>query len=632
MAARLFRAQTAILGVLLGLAGLTATAAGETMEVKTRDQIEAKYKWDLTDMYASDADWEADMQAVEAAIPHLKGYAGKISQSPDQFLAYMHLLEDAAAKLDRAYSYASMAYDQDTSNQQYTALRERAAGMAQRLGDATSWFSPEVTSMSREAWDKWFAENPDLSLYRQFIDDELRTRAHVLSAPEERLLALSANMSRAPGNANTALRETDMQFPTVKDENGNDVELSEGRLFVLLQSPDPAVRRNASITMLATYGKFQNTASALMAGNIARDIFHAEARNYPSSLAAAVDGDNIDTTVVLNLIATVKKNAGVLQRYCELRRRALGLDEIHLYDMYAPLLPEDRIEVPYEEAVAKIEAAMAPLGAEYVAAMKAGFAGGWVDVYENQNKRSGAYSSGTFLAHPYILLNYNDTQEDMFTTAHEIGHAMHTWHTMKAQPFIYADYTTFVAEVASTFNEALLLDYLMKNEQDPLRKLALVSQYIDNIRGTFITQTMFADFELRMHRAAEQGLPLTAEALSQMYRDTARDYFGPNVVIDDEYGFTWIRIPHFYRNFYVYKYATSLAGSQALSQKVLAGEPGAKERYIEFLSNGSSKYPIDLLKGAGVDLSTPAPNEMTMQKFDQLVTEMEKLLKQAGRI
>jgi len=345
-----------------------------------------------------------------------------------------------------------------------------------------------------------------------------------------------------------------------------------------------------------------------------------------------VDGDNVDTTVVLNLIGTVRKNADALQRYCELRRKTLGLDEIHLYDMYAPLLPENRIQVPYDDAVKTIETALAPLGKDYVKSMKAAFAGGWVDVYETRNKRSGAYSNSTFLSHPYMLLNYNDTMEDMFTTAHEMGHAMHSFYTLKSQPFVYADYSIFVAEVASAVNEALLLDHLMKHEKDPVKKLALVQQYLDNIRGTFITQTMFADFEYRMHQAAERGAPLTAEALSQMYRDTARDYFGPNVVIDDAYGYTWIRIPHFYRNFYVYKYATSYAASQAISQKVLRGEPQARDNFIRFLSGGSSKYPVDILKDAGVDMSTPVPVELTMQKFDELVTEMERLLQQMGKI
>jgi oligoendopeptidase F len=620
-------------GIAWLVAGLLATtAAGQTGEVKTRDQIDAKYKWDLSAMYAGQDAWEADMKAIEAAIPQLKAFDGKVTKSPEQFLAYMKLYEQTAAKLDNAYTYAAMSFDQDTSDQRFTALKERAADMTQRLGDATSWFSPEVTAMPREAWEKWFAGSPGMNLYRQMIDNQLRVTAHVLSPAEERLLALSSNMARTPGNANVALRETDMVFPTIQDENGEDIQLSEGRLFMLLQSPDPAVRRNASITMLETYGQYKNTAAALMAGNVARDIFYARARNYPSSLAASVDNDNVDTTVVLNLINTVKKNAGTLQRYCELRRKALGLDEIHLYDMYAPMLPETRIEVAYDDAVKTIEAAMAPLGEDYVRTMKAGFAGGWVDVYENRNKRSGAYSTATFLSHPYILLNHNDTMEDMFTIAHEMGHAMHSSYTLKTQPFVYADYTIFVAEVASTLNEALLLDHLMKREKDPVKKLALVEQYIGNIRGTLITQTMFADFEYRMHRAAESGTPLTSDTLSQMYRDTARDYFGPNVVIDDAYGYTWIRIPHFYRNFYVYKYATSLAASQAIVQNVLNGKAKAREDYIRFLSGGSSKYPIDLLKDAGVDMSTPAPIEMTMKKFDELVTEMERLLEKAGKI
>jgi oligoendopeptidase F len=328
----------------------------------------------------------------------------------------------------------------------------------------------------------------------------------------------------------------------------------------------------------------------------------------------------------------VKKHTGTLQRYVTLRRRALGLDSIHLYDMITPLIPETRVTVPYDEAVATIAVASAPLGSEYLAAMNQGFAGGWVDVYETKNKRSGAYSMLTYLTHPYMLLNYNDTQDDMFAVAHEMGHCMNTWHSNRAQPYVYSTYSYFNAEVASTFDEALLMDHLLKKEKDPKKKLALVNQYIDNIRGTVITQVMFADYELRMHRAAEAGMPLTAENLTAMYDSTLRDFYGDAVAYDEQYGSSWIRIPHFYRNFYVYKYATSYCASQALSQAVLKKEMGAKERYLQFLSAGSSDYPVTILKKAGVDMTTPAPVEATMKKFAELVDELEKLLKQTKRI
>jgi oligoendopeptidase F len=392
------------------------------------------------------------------------------------------------------------------------------------------------------------------------------------------------------------------------------------------------VRHDASIELLKAYGQYQNTAAAHMCGNIDGDVFYSRARRYPSCLAASLDGDNIDTTVYLNLISTVKANAGVIQRYVDLRRRALKLDSIHFYDMFAPLIPETRQDVAYDDAVKTIELALAPLGKDYGQTADKAFHSRWIDVYETRAKESGAYSSGSYLSHPYMLLNYSNTMDDMFTVAHELGHSMHTWYSRLGQPYPYAGYTLFNAEVASTMNEALLMDFLLKKEKDPARRLALVNQYLDNIRGTVITQVMFADFELKMHRAAEAGEPLTADALSQMYLETLRSFYGHSLAIDPEYGYTWARIPHFYRNFYVYKYATSFCASQALAQRVLKGEKGAREAYHRYLASGSSKYPMELVKDAGVDLTTPAAVEATMSKFGQLVDELEVLLKQTNRL
>ncbi|MDD5089254.1 MAG: oligoendopeptidase F, partial [bacterium] len=438
---------------------------------------------------------------------------------------------------------------------------------------------------------------------------------------------------QCPYNTNEAFRNSDIKFPSIKNENGVDVSISEARMRVLSESPVQQVRRDAALGLLGTYGQYKNTAAQLMTGNIAGDIFYAQARGYASCLHASLDQDNIDTTVFLNLIETVKQNAGPLQRYVDLRRRALGLDSIHLYDMAVPVIAETRMKVPYEEAVANVKTALAPLGKDYVAVMSQGVeSGGWVDVYENQGKYQGMYSWSSYQSHPYVLCNWSDTMDDAFGLAHELGHAMHSWHTHKHQPYVYGQYTLFVAEVASTFNEALLMDYLLKKEKDPAKRLYLINQYIDNIRGTVITQVMWADFELRMHRAAEAGEPLTAETLSDMYMQTLRDYYGTSAAVDSQYAYTWIRIPHFYRNFYVYKYATGFIAAEALSQKVLKGEKDAREKYINFLSSGSSDYSLELLKNAGVNLTSPVPAEATMKKFGELVDEMEKLLKQMKRI
>jgi oligoendopeptidase F len=607
-------------------------AIAQSGELKERSQIEDKYKWDLSAIYKSDADWEADFKAVEAMIPQLKSFEGKISKSSADLLAFFKANEDAGKKLDNLGTYAMMSYDQDTRDQKYTGFRDRISDLGSKLGEAESWFSPELVSIPDATFEAWYKENAALAVYRQSINDQLRTRAHTLSPVEERILALSGQMASTPVNASTALRNTDIVFPTIKDDKGNDIQLSEGRYQMLLESPNVEVRRNAATTMLNTYIQYKNTAAALMSGNVLKDIFYTRSRHYNTCLQSSLDNDNIDTTVYKNLIDAVHKNLAPLHKYVRVRKEALGLDSIHLYDFNVALIPETNVQVPYDQAVKTITTALAPLGPEYIDPMKKGFESRWLDVYETKGKRSGAYSTGTFLSHPYMLLNYNNTQDDMFTTAHEMGHSMHTWFSHHNQPYVYSDYRIFVAEVASTFNEALLMDYLLKKEKDPKNRLYLINQYIDNIRGTLIAQVIFAEFELKMHEAAEKGEPLTAESLSNMYRETIKSYYGPDLTWDDFYAYTWIRIPHFYRNFYVYKYATSFAASQALSQKVIAKEKGARESYIKFLSSGSSQYPMDLLRTAGVDMSKPEPIQASMTKFGQLVDEMEKLLIQTGRI
>jgi len=630
---QLYRARQEVFCVLL-TAFLAILVAGPALgqALKERKDIADKYKWDLSAIYKTDDDWEKDVKAVDAMIPALKSYEGKISKSPDDLLAYFKAVEDAGKKADNAEVYAGLAYDQDTRVQKFNGFKDRVTTLHSKIGEATAWFVPELITIPDATLESWYKAKPDLALYRHKIDDAIRTRAHTLSSAEERILALSGDMAGDFANANTSLRATDIKFPTIKDDKGNDIQLSEGRLGMLLRTSDGRVRRDAAMGMLNTYKSYQNTEAALMSGNISGDLFYANSRHYNSCLQAALDGDNIDTTVYLKLIETVKKNAPTIQRYADLRRRALKLDSIHSYDMYAPLIPETKIEVSYDDAVKTVELAVAPLGKDYVTPMTAGFNSRWVDVYETQAKKDGAYSWSSYLSHPYMLLNYNNTLDDMFAVAHEMGHCMHTWHSNKYQPYTYAGYSLFNAEVASTFNEAMLMDYLLKKEKDPAKRLYLVNQYIDNIRGTVITQVMFADFELQMHRAAEAGEPLTAENLSKMYLETMTSYYGNSVVTDPEYGYTWARIPHFYRNFYVYKYATSYCASQALSQKVLKGEKGAREAYIRYLSGGSSKYPLDLLKDAGVDMSTSAPVDATMKKLSDLVDEMEKLLKQTKRI
>ncbi len=609
----------------------------QTGDVPDRGQIDDKYKWHLYDMYkakdAAEADqrWEADLKAIDAAVPSLKAYEGKISKSPDDLLAFFKEMEVVNQKVENASAYAYMSYDQDTRDQKYSGFKDRVSDVAARVGEAMSWFTPELVSVPAATYEQWYKQKPELALYKQYIDNNLRTRAHTLSPAEERILALSSQLAQAPGKANVALREADMKFPRIKDENGNEVELSESRRMRFLESQNRDLRKEASLKFLDAYIQYENTGAALMSGNVASNIFYSRARNYNSALQASLDNENIDTTVYVNLIETVHKHLPTLHKYVALRKQTLGLPDIHLYDFDVPMIPETRIEVKYDDAITTIEKALEPLGKEYHDAMMNGFRGGWVDAYETKGKRSGAYSWGSYISHPYLMMSYNNTLDDMFTLAHEMGHAMHSWHTFKHQPYVYGDYAIFVAEVASTFDESLLMDYLLKKEKDPKKRLYLINNYIDQIRGTLITQVMFAEFELKMNRAAEAGEPLTAENLSRMYEETIKQYYGPELAWDQQYAYTWIRIPHFYRNFYVYKYATSYAAAQALSQKVLKKEKGALDHYLTFLSSGSSKYPLDLLKDAGVDMSKPDPIDATMRKLASLVDEMEKLLKQTKK-
>lgn len=620
-----FRIPVMMLALMLVVVALTVYA--DEGAVPERSSIDDKYKWDLSDMYPNNEAWEADYAYLESKIPELESYKGKISQSGSDLYDFMKLYEDVSIRVENAYAYANMKHHEDMRISDYIGMRDRIGSLYTRIGTATSWFSPELVSIPSENFDAWYKRVDGLDLYKQYFDNQLRTKQHTLSSGEEKILSMSGEPIGHATSAATALRNTDIQFPKIKDANGEEVELSEARYRAMLQENNQEVRRDAATALHNKYAEYKNTFASLMAANISGDVFYAKSRGYNSALEASLDNDNIDTTVYINLIETVHKHLDALHKYIRIRKEALGLDELHLYDTYCSLTgaPE---EWPYEKAVAKIEEAMKPLGPEYNAAMSDGFHAGWTDVYATKSKRSGAYSWGSYASHPYMLLNYEGTLDDLFTMAHEMGHCMHTWHSSQNQPYIYADYVLFVAEVASTFNEALLIDHLLKTETDPVKRLAYVNQFVDNIRGTLIAQVLFAEFELNMHRAMEAGEPLTAETLSAMYDELLKEYYGPDLTYDDFYAYTWLRIPHFYRNFYVYKYATSIAAALALSDRVLNGGEQELNDYLGFISGGSSKYPLDLLRGAGVDLSTPAPIEAAMQKFTQMVDELEILVKQ----
>jgi len=615
--------------VLMATWNWTALAADPqgTGEVPNRSAIADKYKWNLKDMYADTAAWEADLKKVEAAVSELAAQKGKASQSPTALAEFLKLQEDTGVRLEKVFAYAHMLSDQDTRESSAQALQERARNVAVQFSEALSWFEPEILSLPEGQLLKWCAENEPLKIYKHHFENLVRQQKHVLSAREEELLAMAGKMAGTPHQAFNMLTNADMKFPTIKDGDGKDVELSEGRYQLFLQSPDRALRERAFKGTLGAYLQYKNTLAALLAGSVNGDVFEARARKYDSALQAALEPDNVPDAVYKNLIATIHEHLPKLHRYYELRRQRLGVDKVHLYDLFVPLIEGEAPRIDYEPAVEKVIAGLAPLGPEYLDPMKKGFSSGWIDVYETQGKRSGAYSMGTYATHPFMLLNYNNTYEEMFTVAHEMGHSMHTWFTQHNQPPVYGDYPTFLAEVASTCNEVILGDYLRKNAKDKAEKLYLLNMAIEAIRGTVITQTMWAEYEMLVHAAAERNEPLNYEALGKIYAELVKEYYGPAYAHDVEVDGYWARIPHFYRAFYVYKYATSYCASVALADRILKQEPNALQDYLGFLKSGSSDYPIDILKRAGVDMSSPKPIQATMELFGKLLDEMEKELK-----
>ncbi len=613
---------------LMGLVARHPAAAGpEQGQVKERSQIDSKYTWNLADMYPDRAAWEADYKKCEQRIADVARLKGSVAKSPEGLLSFLTLSDELGVQFSKIGAYASMLKDQDTRQSEPQAMFNRAVGLSVKLQEAVSWFDPEVLSLPDGKLLEWCRANPKLTIYTHHFEDLLRQKQHVLSAREEELLAMTGKLLVTPGETFSMLANADMKFPTIKDAQGNDIQLSEGRYAMFMRSADRALRERAFKGTLGAYLAFKNTMATTLAGSVQGDIFTARARHYGSALESALAPDNIPVSVYDNLIETVHRNLPQLHRYMEIRRKKLGIDKVHLYDTFVPLIDGEAPGISFDDAVATIIKGLAPLGREYLDPMTKAFQSRWIDVYETQGKRSGAYSESTYSTHPYILLNYNNTYDDMSTVAHEMGHSMHSWFSQHNQPPVYGDYPIFLAEVASTSNEVILGDYLRKHARDDAERLFLVNSALESIRGTVINQTMWAEYEKLIHAQGEQGAPLTFETMSRTYRDLVVKYFGPSFAYDDEVDGYWLRIPHFYRGFYVYKYATSYSASVALARGVLSGDAARLKAYLGFLKAGSSDYPIEILKRAGVDMSSPKPIQDTMDLFAQLVDELEKLLK-----
>jgi oligoendopeptidase F len=616
-----------MMALLISTFSLSISLAQEGVKkLPAREEIDDKYKWRLDDVYPTDDLWEEDFSKVKSLLGEFDRYKGKLGESAETLLACLKLDNQVGKINGKLYWYAARRNDEDTANQTYQAMRDRISSLYVEAGQATAFINPEITAIPDAVLWNFVESNDDLKIYRHYLDDLLRSKAHILPPEQEEILAMAGDVTRGPYQIFAMFNNADIKFPNIIDEDGNEVEVTKGRFFSFMQSADRRVRMDAFDAMYTEYNKWSNTLSALLGTQVKRDIFYAKARDYDSALEAALDANNIPVAVYDNVVNTMSDNLEPMHKFMSLRKRMLKLDELHPYDLYVPLLPQLKKEIPYEEAMELCENALKPLGSQYIKDLKMGFRSGWVDVFENQGKRSGAYSSYTYDAHPVILMNYDDKLDDVFTLAHEMGHSLQSYYTGKRQPYVYGDYTIFVAEVASTLNEALLMDYLLKTTEDRDEKLYLLNQYIDNIRGTVYIQALFAELEQRFHEKAESGEALTADVFNAITKELYERYYGPDFVMDEAYELNWGRIPHFYRNFYVYQYATGFAAAQALAQKIIDGDTEARDRFLDFLTRGSSDYPIDLLKVAGVDMTSPEPLEATARLMGRLVDEMEALL------
>ncbi|MGB9739195.1 oligoendopeptidase F [Chloroflexus sp.] len=594
-------------------------------QVPSRSEIPVEYTWDLSQIFADVSAWEQELSAVEALAQELAALQGTLAQGSVQLLAALNLRDEVARRLYALYVYAIHRKDSDGTDPVGQGLAERANSFAARIQAVLAFIEPEILTIPAETLDEWLAATPGLQVYRYALEKLNRQRAHIRSAEVEQVMAAFSDIVRAPYATFSMLTDADLQFPTIEDEQGQPVKLSHARYGRLLESHDRRVRRDAFKGYYSAFLPFRNTLATTLGAAIRSHVIEARLRNYGSALEAALAPNEIPVEVYHNLIATVEANLPRFHHYLAVRRRLMGLDELRFYDLYVQPVPDVEQTFPYQEACDLMREAFRPLGPEYGAALEQMFTRRWIDVYENVGKRSGAYSGGSYGTPPYILLNYQDRLRDVFTLAHELGHSLHSYFTRATQPFVYGEYTIFVAEVASTLNEALLTHYMLQSGADEELRRRLLAQQIETIRGTIFRQTMFATFELWMHEQAERGQPLTADALSQHYRELVVRYHGPELVIDDELAYEWLRIPHFYYQFYVYQYATGLSAALALSRQIINEGQPAVERYLRFLRSGSSRAAIDLLRDAGVDMTSPAPIQAAMDTFAELVSQLEQL-------
>ncbi len=590
----------------------------------TRDKVKKENKWKIEDLYKTDIEFEKDIEKLRKDYKKLSSYKGRLKESDQIILEYLDLEVEISIISERVYVYANQKLHEDLTSSTYQAYSSEAENLMIDISKETSFSNPELLEIEEERL-KTFTIKEEFKNYKKFFTDLIRKKEHILSKKEEELIAMTEEISGAPKDIFGLFNNADLKFPKVIDEEGNKVELTHGRYIKFLESSNRLVRKKAFKAMYKSYSDYKNMLGATFYANIKQAVFYAKARKYNSSIEKALDGGNIPLEVYTNLINTVENNLSKMHKYVDIRKKTLKLKEIHMYDLYTPMVKDYKVEIPYDEAKEIIIKALEPMGKEYVNILKEGFESGWVDVYENVGKRSGAYSWGAYGVHPYVLMNYQDNLNNVFTLAHEMGHAIHSYYSDKNQPYITAAYKIFVAEVASTCNEALLINYLLKNASSVREKKYLINYFLEQFRGTLFRQTMFAEFEKEVHALVEAGGVLNHEILSDMYYELNKKYYGNKIIVDEDIKIEWARIPHFYNPFYVYQYATGFSAAIALSKRILEEGEEAVKDYIKFLSGGGSKDPIDLLKIAGVDMSSSEPIEKALEVFSELLNEFEKL-------
>ena len=593
--------------------------------VPTRDLIPEEYTWAVEDLYPSDSDWEKDLKKAEKLVEDISRFKGRLSESAERLLEYLKSKDELDILYDRLFNYAERKTHEDTRDAHYQDYYNQALRLSSLIHSATAFSTPEILAIAEDRLQEFYEENAELKMYEWHIAEKRKRNAHTLSEEGERLLAAAEEMANAPTTIMATFTNADLRFPEVRGDDGNLTPLTMGRYFSFMKSKDRDVRKHAFTTLHNRLSEFKNTSASIFHAQANQLLFHAKARNYESSLEHSLDEANVPVSVYMNLINTVRNNLHYMHKYVALRKKLLKLDTQHIYDLSVPLVQDYDCKVPFAQAKEEILEALAPLGEEYLAILREGFEHRWIDVYENEGKFGGAYSTGT-VAHPYVMLNYKDTLTDEFILAHEMGHAIHSYLSNKHQPRVYSDYVVFVAEVASTCNEALLMEYLLKKSTDKRERAYLINYFLEQFKGTLFRQAMLAEFEMEAHEMAAQGKTLTAEVLNDLYYKLNCDYYGPDLEVDPEIAIEWSKIPHFYYNFYIYQYATGYSAAMALYRKILDGGQTAVKNYMKFLSRGCSDTPIELLKIAGVDMTTPEPIDDAMQIFGQLIEELDELL------